>query len=100
MIPGALSNNFKLSTVHDYHPLNTSDHRPLSISINIGATPWAVTEGPQPIKLRWDKMSPDAMMLRYQAPMSTDLKFIFEHSCTLKFHTSRNFAGNLLATWC
>ena len=76
LVPDALIKNAYQCEVHDNHPLNTSDHLPVSLSLNIGAIPRCTTDGPQPTRLRWDKLSQALMLYKYQIPLSVDLEKI------------------------
>ena len=61
----------------DYDPLNTSDHVSVSISIGLGNIPQGAVEGLNQCKLRWDKLTPETHLLRYQTPLDDSLGLVY-----------------------
>ena len=80
MIPSHLTTNVTACQIHDYEVLNTSDHIPITVSIKLGNIPQGAIEGRPQRKLRWDKMSPKAMYLRYRAPLEFSLNTMYDRA--------------------
>ena len=62
------------------NPLNTSDHLPVKISINLGDVPRGCSEGSIVKKLRWDKLDRDARYNKYQMPLGLDIEGLIQQS--------------------
>ena len=77
IIPEALTVSLTRCRTHEYHHLNTSDHVPVSASLSLGSIPRGTGDCPQNTRLRWDKMSSEQILNKYQIPMSVDLDELF-----------------------
>ena len=74
IIPVHLKDSVLECHTYDYDTLNTSDHVPVSMKLDIGNIPRGAVEGaPQP-KFRWDKLSPEMLYNRYQTPLEQSLR--------------------------
>ena len=73
MIPRHLREEVAVCHTHDYEPLNTSDHVPITMSIRMDDIPCGAIAGVQHSKLRWDKLSPEVRVHRYQAPLDASM---------------------------
>ena len=65
-----------------YEALNTSDHVPITVTLNIDDVAEQVIEAKRNPKLRWDKLNATQMRLRYTIPVSEGLEAImmrYEH---------------------
>ena len=77
LIPQCFKENVRPCRTGGYDPINTSDHKPVYVDIEVGEFPCGATEGFLPCKLRWDKMSPQALFSKYQYPIGQDLDRLF-----------------------
>ena len=80
MIPSHLTDAVFACRVHVYEALNTSDHIPISVLINLGNIPRGAVEGCPQNKLRWDKMSTESMYQRYRAHLYLSLNDLYDRA--------------------
>ena len=77
MVPETICQYFSDCKTHSYAPLNTSDHLPVSITLEIGGIPCGAIQGVATSKHRWDKMSHDDLINLYQIPLSSNLDSLY-----------------------
>ena len=73
LIPSYLVEHMSNCTTVSDDPLNTSDHLPVKININLGMIPRGCCEGVPVDKIRWDKLDSRAKFLRYEAPLGDSI---------------------------
>ena len=73
MIPNLLKNKVVSCHTSDYDALNTSDHTSISMKITLDGIPRGAVDGANLSKLRWDKMTPEALYNRYRVPLNISL---------------------------
>ena len=122
LIPGSLVNSIITCTTNVKEALNTSDHLPICIDINLGSLEKCYTEINPPSKLKWGKISEQDLFNKYTLPVSEKLyqlcdlieshtpdgMFIdgcFETMCNIlrqgeKCIPTSNFKKNLKPFWC
>ena len=79
-VPNAIFVNCLECHTLDLDPLNTSDHIPVCVTMDLGAIPRGCTEGVCPVRIRWDKISQANLIQRYQCPIGSDLGNILEQN--------------------
>ena len=73
LVPSYLNESISTCVTLDNEPLNTSDHLPVRLSIDLGTIPRGSTEGLVQNKIRWDKMDSHANFMKYEAPLWTSI---------------------------
>ena len=79
LVPSYLNESISTCVTLDNEPLNTSDHLPVRLSIDLGTIPQGSTEGLVQNKIRWDKMDSHAKFMKYEAPLGTSISELLSY---------------------
>ena len=74
MTPEVIYQQVTECIVSEYAPLNTSDHVPVGITLKTGGLPSGAVQDERASKIRWDKMTSEALNHRYVMPLGRDLE--------------------------
>ena len=79
LLPNEMVDKVLTCETLDFESLNGSDHIPVTCTINIGHIKSPNVPINHKKKIRWDKLSPRDMFLKYTIPVETKLKRIIEY---------------------
>ena len=94
LIPSDLIDNIKVCRVDDSLPLNTSDHFPVILAVDVGDVIRVLKRVKNMGKVRWDKLSRQDLYDRYTNPVSDALYRIFDEFNQL--HPNEDNLNNLV----
>ena len=78
LVPNAIKESIRKCTTLSSTPLNTSDHLPIYLEINLGLLDKCYIEVEAPGRLKWDKLSKHDLFRRYTLPVGDRLRFVEE----------------------
>ena len=83
LVPKDCQSSIKKCHTRDFEVLNTSDHRPVTLRVDLHKILRTTIEIETKKSLKWDKLSPDQLQVKYTAPVNSKLQELFNNMCLL-----------------
>ena len=78
LVPADLAKSISNCTTLDHEPLNSSDHNPVTCSINLGCIERTTIEMKKKSSLKWNRLDPTTLQNLYTIPVSHRIRLLVD----------------------